>query len=839
MTPERWEQLEPILDAVLTIDEEQQEAWLEANCPDVAVRTDVIAMLQAGQASGFLEGQALDFAAPDLAPQALSDADALAGAGRSIGAWRVLRELGHGGMSVVYLVQRADGQFDQRAALKLLRHPGGDRQDREARFLAERQILAALDHPHIARVIDGGLSSAGWPYLVLEYVDGSPISDYCRSKRLGLDARLALFAQVCEAVQHAHQRLVVHRDVKPSNVLVFVDDEGQAQIKLLDFGIAKLLDEPAEGALTLTGVRPMTPQYAAPEQLLGEPITTATDVYGLGVLLFELLTDRAPYRFAVHRPSEIERAICVDPPPLPSAVAAEQGDATVLKIPQDLDTIVLKAMGKSPQERYRSVFELAEDVQRYRQGMTVLARRAGPAYRLRKFAGRHPFGVSSGVVVGGLIAAFIGALVHSQALLSDERDRALAESERARLEATKASQVTGFLVDLFKASNPFEARGEDPTASELLARGVERVDALASQPLVHAELLATLGSVHASLYNMSSADPLLVRAKDVRVQALGPDDPAVAQSALALAMNRWRQGKLDDAETLLREAQRIVDGADPKALVRSTVRRRLGRMMIDRGHHEQAESFLQEALLIEASINDEGSLERAFALRNLGILREDQGRYEDAVGLQTEAVEMAEAYLDADSPSLALTFQASLAGALRRVEDFEQAELINRRALAIGEKAFGPDNVVLSNLLGNLATALHRQGKLEEAQAVNQRALGLRRSAYGDVHAETALSLNNMGNLARVMGRYDEAVTYLQEALEIRQELFGQQHQSLIDTLGNLGDVELALGRPREAARYFESALENALEFLDPSAEVIGELRELVALAKREAAEGE
>ncbi len=478
LTPDRWRRVAAILDEVLELPPAEQAGYLELACGgDPGLRSDVEALLAADASSGeFLEVPAAEYLT-SVFGAALPGAGGGIAAGTRIGSFRVVRELAHGGMGEVYLAQRADGQFEQQVALKLVRS-GMDSAEVHRRFLAERQILARLHHPHIAGLLDGGLTAEGRPWFAMEYIAGAQLKAWCDSRGMGIPERLRLFADVCEAVRYAHQSLVVHRDLKPSNILVTDDGE----VKLLDFGIAKLLESGPDGdgrgdggaePATRTELRALTPEYAAPEQLRGEPVTTATDVYALGAILYELLTGRRPHQFPRRSPAEIERIVCdIDPDPP--------------RLGGELDAILLRALQKEPARRYPSAEALLEDLRRWRDGLPVRARPDSALYRVRKFVRRHRLGVVAG---GALVLSLIGGLAAT-----------LHQARAKTREAAKAREVTDFVVNLFQVADPAESRGREVSAGELLARGVRRVDsALGRQPEVQEELLGVLGRIHREL----------------------------------------------------------------------------------------------------------------------------------------------------------------------------------------------------------------------------------------------------------------------------------------------------------------------------------------------------
>ncbi len=503
---ERLEQLGRILDEVLDLSPEDATRALDRLCAgDAELRAQVELLIRADEGSrGFLTRPAMDWI-PGLV---LEDHDEPAEEDRlgdRVGAWRILRELGRGGMGRVYLAERADGQFEQRVAIKLLKR-GLDTDEILARFLQERQILARLEHPHIAHLLDGGVTEDGLPWFALEHVEGTSITAYCHDRNESPRGTLRLFAQACRAVQFAHTNLVIHRDLKPGNILV----SERGDVKLLDFGIAKLLDPlgSASGAAdrTLGLLRLMTPIYAAPEQIRGLPPTTATDVYSLGVVLYELLTGEKPYRRPTGTAEEARRAILEEIPEAPSArlrrapLGRRSGWGRLLR--GDLDNIVLQAIRKEPERRFPSAEALADDVERHLDGRPVRASGDRFAYVAKKFVQRNRIAVAAAALVlislaGGLVATAWQARVAAR-----ERDKAL-------LEAKKATEIKDFTLGLFQVSDPSESRGANITARDLLERGTERADReLAGQPAVRSEMLTLLSSVYYGLGDWARAESL-------------------------------------------------------------------------------------------------------------------------------------------------------------------------------------------------------------------------------------------------------------------------------------------------------------------------------------------
>ncbi|HEY6543743.1 MAG TPA: serine/threonine-protein kinase, partial [Dokdonella sp.] len=599
----RAERIQALLDALDATPQRDRAACLERICPDTALRTEVLSLLAAeAESDGFLHRYATG-----LIPR-LDELPDLCG--RRIGAYRLTRVLGEGGMGVVYEARRIDGGFEQRVALKLLSTAlaGGEA---KTRFLAERQILATLEHPAIARIVDGGITGDGTPWFAMECVDGVAIDAYCDQRQLDLRQRLQIFLQVCDAVEHAHRRLVVHRDLKPANVLV---TEG-GQVKLLDFGIAKLLDAPSAQPMPATRsmLRMMTPEYASPEQILGQPVTTLCDVYQLGLLLHELLTGQRPY--ALHNASigELERAICEQAPLRPSlrfsrSRASDPRAAATLafvcearrssqqrlrrRVRGDLDNIVLQALRKEPERRYGSVDRLAQDVRRHLCGQPITARRDTLGYRCRKFMQRHALGsIAAGIIV--LVA--VGVVAFHAARIQSERDL-------AHVEAVKAEQVSQFLIGLFHGVDPRQARSTDLTARELLDRGSAQVDReLATQPVIQADMLYVLGRTYLELGVYDSAGQLLDRALGLREAHLGPSHPDVARVLGDIGLLRYHQGRYDDALERLHRAIRILEespSADPTDL--GTILGTVGRIHRVRAEHGPGLVALERALAMQA-----------------------------------------------------------------------------------------------------------------------------------------------------------------------------------------------------------------------------------------------
>jgi serine/threonine protein kinase len=534
----RWLRIEYLFYAALEL-EDGRTAFLDEACGgDAELRKEVESLLNSsGQTMGFLKQPVLQ------AAQQITEEESLSG--KRIGAYQLLRQIGEGGMGKVYLAARADDLYRKEVAIKTVQGGLGQSRAMLLRFRSERQILANLDHPNIARLLDGGITEDGLPYLVMEYVNGVRVDDYCRINKLGTEQRLQLFSIVCEAVEYAHKNLVVHRDIKPANILVTSDGVP----KLLDFGIAKLLDpESSDSAQTLTSERMMTPEYASPEQVRGEQVTTSTDVYALGVLLYELLAGKRPFKLDTTSPFEMVRIICEQAPEPPSVVSRTNPELAppdaARKVGGDLDNIVLMAMRKEPSRRYVAVAALADDVKAYLTGYPVHARTDTWKYRSGKFVRRHRAAVAATAIVAlALIGFSIG-----MGLLAKR-------ATRERLTAQRESQ---FLKGIFEAATPDQARGRQITARELLEQGAKRVDReLAGDPGLQGTMLDNIGRAYMSLGLYDQAEALLERAYTLRKKSLGDENADVASTLAALANDIRLQGHFSKAEPLFRQSLAI------------------------------------------------------------------------------------------------------------------------------------------------------------------------------------------------------------------------------------------------------------------------------------------
>ncbi|MEO5561062.1 MAG: serine/threonine-protein kinase, partial [Dokdonella sp.] len=659
----------------------------------------------------FLERPVMDMSGDDEANPAAADI-----AGTMFGPYRALRPIGAGGMGEVWLAARADGEFEQQVAIKRLHYPTPEL---VRRFRHERRVLAGLQHPHIAQLHDGGVGADGAPYFVMEYVEGEPITRYCEEHGSGLDARIDLLLQVCDAVQHAHRNLIVHRDLKPSNVLV----DGAGKVKLLDFGIAKVL-ESTDGSdeATATLVQRMTPDYAAPEQICGEQVTTATDVYALGVLLFELLAGERPYRLGRQR-GDIERAIVAVAPASASSVAARSSGtarAWARLLRGDLDRIIAKAMAKGPERRYASAEALAEDLRRHRAGRPVLARGDDASYRLSKFVGRNRAGVAAA-------SAVVIALVAATAI-------SLHQACVAQRQAQRADAEKSFVLGILDANDPndTQGKGETLTARQILDRAAARLDKdLADQPDVRALLKNEIGNLYWDYGQYARALPLFEQSVQLAEAA---DLPAAQRVAFMIDLGDDQRilRHLDDASATFRKAMglaRATDGADSDLDL--SVRSEYAVTLAYAAHFDEAETQARQVFDVVAQRHTKDSSEYSDALGTLAFVLGDHRRYAEAVDVLQQQLALSER-LHPQIHSAVSTGCNDLGVALLGQGRLPQAEASLRRALSMHEQLLGKSHPHYGGSETNLARVLDREGHFDEAQAMLADGLEIRRRALGD-----------------------------------------------------------------------------------------------------------
>ncbi len=802
----RWLRASGHLDRILEMPPQAREASVAALWQqDPESAADVAALLDEHKrltAEGFLDSS------PPIQPRE----PALDGV--TIGAYTLVSRIGHGGMGTVWLAERSDGRFEGRAALKLLNAAlvgrGG-----EERFRREGTILARLTHPQIARLIDAGVSNTGQPYLVLEHVEGRHIDRFCDEEQLGVEARIRLFLDVQAAVAHAHANLIVHRDLKPSNVLV----TASGQVKLLDFSIAKLLQDdaqPAASLLTQEAGAAMTPRYAAPEQVAGGVITTATDVYSLGVLLYELLTGHHPSGPTPKTPSEFAKAVTeLAPIRLTAAVtglAAEAAEAVASKrattpdrlrrqLRGDLETILNKALKKNPDERYPSVMEFADDLRRYIDHQPIGARPDSVSYRAAKFARRHWRSLTA---VSAATVLFLAVVGFSAARLATERDR-------ARLQAEKASRLSELLTRLLTGADPYRTPdAREPTVQSLLDIGAERAaNELGNQPEVQAEMFTVIGRTYARMGLNAKALPLLEKALAIGRRTFRGDDVRIAQTLNDLGVLERVRGNAAAAEPLLVESlamRRRLLGNEDKDVAVTLVE--LGRVLRDRGRSAESEAPFREALAIRTKVFGEEHQETATSKNDLGMLLWERGDLAAAETLLRENVATTERTLGAAHPNAGAS-KASLAQLLTAKGDPVSAEALLRQSLEVDRRVFGVTHVQYAYTLNNMAGAIEAQGRLAEAQATFEEALSIARTQLGDEHPRVATMMLNLSRVQIALGRGAATEPALRQVLRVREGILSEADWRIAQARSLLGASLMAQGRYAEAEPLMRSAAES------------------------------
>jgi len=829
--PTRWSRVQSIFDAASELEPGARPAFLDRECgEDAELRGEVESFLAT------LGGQT-DYIGDSVRDTLQSALERIQGfeAGSRVGPYRLIRKIGQGGMASVYLADRADREFERQVAIKFTR-PEVSAAEMSRRFRVERQILANLDHPNIARMLDGGLSDSGIPYLVMEYVDGVPIDEYCRGRQLSVREIVELFRAVCSAVEYAHHRLVIHRDIKPSNILVTQDGVP----KLLDFGIAKLLTPSADtAALTRPTQRLMTVEYASPEQILGDPVTTATDVYALGLVLYELITLSRPFDAGTTSPLELQKKICTTDPPRPSKVVADRALARALD--GDLDHIILMAVRKEPKERYGSVERFSEDLNAWLDGFPVSARRGTTRYRAVKFARRHRVGIAVVALFLVLLAAFSVGMGVLALRLARERNTARQERERA-------TQVSAFLSNLFQGADPYRAKGAELTARELLDEGSKRIETnLAGQPVARAAVLNTMAAAYQHLGDLDDAQRLYAAEAEAYRQADGERSIGRADSIRKLADVMRQRGDLPAAETHLREAlaiQQAMLGPTDKQLSHSwnnlglvvqargraaeardlfrraveisqkypserletlTMMSNLGAALADTGDWDEAEKVLRDVLERRRELLGDRHPQAPRSMNRLGHLLLVKGSYPQAEHLLRDALAVYSRILPIDFPDRLVVLN-NLAHVLQNEHQFSEAERLYREAITIGEAKLG-EHADVALWRSNLASLLVDKGDLGGAKRLYPASLALCRKKLGPGSTREAQILVGMGQMYIRSGDYTEAERDLEQALAIRRQDLGAEHPDTADALYQLALLRRAQGRGSDAEQLAREAV--------------------------------
>jgi len=790
MDAQIWQRVRAIFEEAIDKAPAERSAFLDIACANAPeLRREVEEMLGADSTERF-EDIAAGIAAPDLVGALVErerEASRDEWAGQRLGPWRLLREIGRGGMGAVYLAERDDGEYRQQVAIKLMR-PSWDSGEMLQRFRSERQILASLSHPNIARLIDGGMSADGKPYLVLEYVEGSAIGDYCDAQQLSLTQRLALFQSVCAAVAHAHRSLVVHRDLKPSNILV--DHHGQ--VKLLDFGIAKLIQ--ADAALTASATRMFTPEYAAPEQVRGEAVTTGVDVYALGLLLYQLLTGRRPYGSTGSTPAAYERAILTQEPQRPSRVVTladdeNQGLAQARKLDPaslsarlrgDLDAIVLRALRKEPEQRYGSVEAMSDDIERYLARRPVTASRGNRRYRAWRFLQRHAVSTSLAAVALLALIGGLGLALWQAEQVREERDRATAQADRAE-------QLSRFLVGAFAQADPFRRGGAEVSAKALLDAAVSRIEGdLNTEPQTRLALLRAMADAYAGLALPKDAQRL--GEKILAQSRAEPNDPQLGADLLRLGRSIRESGQHALAVPLATEAMtwaRAQANPDQKLIADILYLQAMTAYgMRERG---RSEALFREMI---AMFESNPTLDPPrYAEVRLMLSRQlaSKGDFTTAEPMVQAAIADLRAATPVSETDLADAMDA-LGSLYDKMERRDEQVAVYREILPIVLKHLGPDHYHTAIVQYNLAQALEYKNENIEALGFSEKAVTTGLATVGDVHAFTTTARMARARLhCKVNGAATADPTDQAQLLALVLEKFPNFRARLIETRAHCG----------------------------------------------------
>ncbi len=765
---------------------------------------------------------------PDIPDRTLSTGAPGSMAAGQIGPYRLLQVLGEGGMGEVWLAEQTQ-PIHRTVALKLIK-AGMDTKAVVARFESERQALALMDHPNIARVFDAGSTPQGRPYFVMEYVPGPPITEYCDKHRLSIVERLELLIQVCEGVQHAHQKAIIHRDLKPSNVLV-VEQDNKAVPKIIDFGLAKATAQRLTDKTMFTELGMMlgTPEYMSPEQAdqTEQNIDTRTDVYSLGIILYQLLVGMLPFEGQAARAGTLEailRMIREQEPPKPSTkIRSLGGTSNVLAekrqeeprwfarhLQGELDWITMKALEKDRVRRYASPAELGADIRRHLSDEPVLAGPPSAMYRASKFVRRHRFGVVSAATVLLLLIAFAAAMAVQARRIAKERDRANRQAEVAQ-------RVAYFMTNMFKVSDPSAARGNTITAREILDQGSTQIEAgLSKDPEVQAQLMHVMGDVYENLGLYPRSQALQQQSLDIRRRLLGSDSPDTLRSMHSLAWVLERQGRFSEAEKLDRETiaaeRRVLGPEHPNTLATTNV---LATVLHSEGHYSEAEKLNRQTLEVERRVLGREHLSTLDTMHNLAGDLEAEGKYSDAEKLYRETLEVRRRVQGPEDPKTLNTMH-DLGGLLNEEGRYAEAEKLDRETLDIRRRVLGPEHPLTLATLISVANALASQGHYAEAEKLNRETIDIQRRVLGPEHPDTLSTMTNLSGNLTSEGRDAEAEKLDRETFEIQKRVLGPEHPSTLLTMNNLASDLAKTHQYADAEKVLKEALEIQRRVIGP-----------------------
>jgi len=837
MTPERWQQIRDVLEEAQELEPAQRSAFLDRAClSDQSLRQEIDVLLASGDEarSSFLQSApAPDGLIANL--EGILSSGTLQAGQLFAERFQLVRRLGEGGMGQVWLAEQMS-PVRRQVALKLIKAGMYDEAVVQ-RFQSERQSLAIMDHSAIAKVFDAGATPQGQPYFVMEFVSGLPITDYCDQRKLKIADRLEIFIQVCEGVQHAHQKAIIHRDLKPANILV-QDVDGKPAPRIIDFGLAKAITPRGAGETVFTQLGHFmgTPGYVSPEQAdpTVQDVDTRTDVYSLGVVLYVLLAGLQPFETKQRQKQpldELLRKLREEEPPRPSTKVGADRDTSaetaaargtepkqlVSTLRGDLDWITMRALEKDRARRYGAPSELAADIRRYLNHEPVVARPASAGYRARKYVRRHRVAVATFVGLVLLLTAFSVLQAVQLRRITRERDRAAHERDRATHERDRATRITDFMTQMFKVSDPNEARGNTVTAREILDKASRDMETgLAKDPEVQAQMMQVMASTYLNLGLNPRAHELAQRALDARQSLLGPDDPRTFESMTQLGRVLDHEGHEPEAERLERQAlageRRIVGPDDPLTIETMS---NLAWIVEAQGRFDESEKLTREVIDTATRKLGPESTQVLAAMSNLGTVLWNQGRYDEAEREYRQLLDVDRRVLGPDHPGT-LNTMGHLAISFQSEGRSSEAEQMYRDVLAIEQRVLGPEHPGLTGDMFNLATLLSNEGHHAEAEKLYREALTIQLRTYGPEHPRTLLSKSGLADELFKQGHIHEAEQLNRETLASMIRVIGPEHPSTLVCQTNLAEDLIGEGRYAEGEKNAREALDTITRTLGP-----------------------
>lgn len=752
-----WEKVEKIIDDLLQIPEDQRKSYIDEKCgDDKQLKREVTELLQSiFESEGWLEdpeGYKRDFY-KELSKDEFEHFDQTI-IGKKIGSYTIRKKIGEGGMGSVFLGERTDGEFEHRVAIKIIRH-GHATEQNILRFRREQQILAGLNHPRIARLFDGGFTEDGYPYIIMEYIDGKPITEFCRANNCSIEEKVELFRKVLRAVQYAHENLVIHRDLKPGNILVTESRE----VKILDFGISKLLEEEESLSITRTGSRLLSLKYAAPEQIRQKNITTSTDLYSLGVMFYELISSEVPFNLEDQTRFESEQIILNHEPVKPSSKATTNQEKNILM--GDLDAIALKAIRKEPEERYRMANEFLNELNNYQNGLPVSARNDTFRYRFQKFFKRNQNSVAVAVGILLLIIGFAGFYAY----------RITQERNIAQIEAQKAENVKNLLVELFRGNDPITGDAESTDLDQLLKSGTDEIMNRDLEPSVKIELLLTLTTIYQNITQFEKAQQL-------------------AEQSLRFAKDNFGENSLPVAESYIK----------------------LGGLEHDLGNYPEGKEYFLRAENILDQIADLSDPLYASLYHHLGLAEEQLGNYDSSHSLFQKSLDFLENQSAIDS-SLYISNIKSLARGYYNLDNHQKGDSLLLLALNASKSFHGSDDVITSSILGDLGMYKMTRAEYQEAREYYNQSLEIKEKVYGEEgHPNYTATLTNLAVLEKQLGNYAVAESLFTRTMRIDEKLFGEEHPYVAMSKNHLAGIHFEREDFKQALEFQEEAMKVYIE---------------------------